>query len=281
MALALTAVEAIGPYLFKLNKELLDLGALEMDPVLEYLVCDILKCDDTVTFINEKGVSRKFKINREENLLEGRGIKGFFAPYDAEHLFAAIDAEEGIRISGNPPATAEMLRPLDIQPQHLEKTRKVLSSMLGLRSANEKWFFLYQEAMSFLNDPEDDKLLCLPFLRDLDIYNYQVRTARAVIKRFRGRVLLCDEVGLGKTVEAGMAMTEYIIRGLVKRILILVPPSLVEQWSAEMKHKFNQNFLKYDDAAFKSMGDGAWLRYPKVIASISTAKRQGNREWSG
>jgi len=87
-------------------------------------------------------------------------------------------------------------------------------------------------------------------------------------------VLFCDEVGLGKTVEAGMTMMEYITRGLAKKILIIVPPSLVEQWYTEMKRKFNQDFIKSDDPEFKKMGDAAWDHYDKVIASIATAKRQ-------
>ena len=271
------AVETVAPFIFTLNKDLLDLNAIEMDSVLKHIIFDILKCDDTIHFTNDKGISRKFKVNRGEGLLEGRGIKGFFSPYDAQHLYAVATTDGNIRVSGNPPVTADTLLSLGIHPQHIDKTRQVLSSMLGLQTTNEKWFSLYHEAVSLLNDPEDNQLLCLPFLRGLDIYNYQVRTALAVFKRFKGRVLLCDEVGLGKTVEAGMAMTEYIIRGMVRRILILVPPSLVEQWSTEMKYKFNQNFIKYDDPAFKSMGDEAWLHYPKVIASIHTAKRQGNR----
>lgn len=45
--------------------------------------------------------------------------------------------------------------------------------------------------------------------------------------------MLCDEVGLGKTIEASLAMLELITRGLIKRVLILVPPSLVQQWKEE------------------------------------------------
>lgn len=42
--------------------------------------------------------------------------------------------------------------------------------------------------------------------------------------------MLCDEVGLGKTIEAGLIMMEYLLRGLVRRVLILAPLSLIEQW---------------------------------------------------
>jgi hypothetical protein len=60
-----------------------------------------------------------------------------------------------------------------------------------------------------------DELLCLPHLRDIEIFWHQVETVRKVLKQFRGRVLLADEVGLGKTIEAGMVLKEYLLRDMV------------------------------------------------------------------
>ncbi|MDE2802146.1 MAG: SNF2-related protein, partial [Chloroflexota bacterium] len=56
------------------------------------------------------------------------------------------------------------------------------------------------------------------------------------------RFLLCDEVGLGKTIEAGMILKELRARGLAKRVLAIVPSNLVRQWQFEMKTKFNETF---------------------------------------
>lgn len=72
-------------------------------------------------------------------------------------------------------------------------------------------------------------------------------------------------------------MMEYIMRGLAKKILILVPPSLINQWHEEMKRKFNQDFIRSDDRAFIALGEEAWRRYNKVIASLATAKRANHR----
>ncbi|MEA2014272.1 MAG: tetratricopeptide repeat protein, partial [Thermodesulfobacteriota bacterium] len=94
---------------------------------------------------------------------------------------------------------------------------------------------------------EFDELLCLEHLQNIDKYWYQVETVSSVLKRFRGRVLLADEVGLGKTIEAGMLLKEYIIRGMIKKALILTPPSLVSQWQEEMQTKFNLEFSTTDD----------------------------------
>lgn len=101
----------------------------------------------------------------------------------------------------------------------------------------------------------------------MNLFDYQVRTVKEVLKKFRSRALLCDEVGLGKTIEACTVMMEYIIRGFARRILILVPPSLVNQWSDELRRKFNQNFITSDDPRFKDMGDEAHhLKNRKTVA---------------
>ena len=88
-----------------------------------------------------------------------------------------------------------------------------------------------------------DQLICLPLVRDMEILEHQIRTAKTVLRRFRGRAMLCDEVGLGKTIEAGLVLDELHTRGLARSILILVPPSLIEQWQGEMpqvRSRFHQ-----------------------------------------
>ena len=84
-----------------------------------------------------------------------------------------------------------------------------------------------------------DELLCLPHLDGIETFWYQVETVRKVLKQFRGRVLLADEVGLGKTIEAGMVLKEYLLRGMVESVLVLTPASLVGQWREELETKFD------------------------------------------
>ena len=72
-----------------------------------------------------------------------------------------------------------------------------------------------------------DQLICLPTLTAIDKYWYQIETARKVLRQMGGRALLADEVGLGKTIEAGLIIAEYLARGMVKSILVLTPASLV------------------------------------------------------
>ena len=122
-----------------------------------------------------------------------------------------------------------------------------------------------------------DELLCLPALNGVETYWYQVEAARKVLKQFRGRVLLADEVGLGKTIEAGMALKEYLLRGMVNRVLILTPASLVGQWQEEMATKFGIDFVTSYDSLIRSDPSSFWAQ-PRVIASIATARRVEHQE---
>lgn len=97
-----------------------------------------------------------------------------------------------------------------------------------------------------------DELLCLPLLHDVETYWYQVEAVRKVLKQFRGRVLLADEVGLGKTIEAGMALKEYLLRGMAERVLVLTPATLVGQWQEEMAAKFGIEFATSYDTMVRS-----------------------------
>ena len=93
------------------------------------------------------------------------------------------------------------------------------------RAEGDGGWFALRERLARLGLAEGfDELLCVPHLRGIETFWHQTETVRKVLKQFRGRVLLADEVGLGKTVEAGMVLKEYLLRGMVDRVLVLVPP---------------------------------------------------------
>jgi SNF2 family DNA or RNA helicase len=122
-----------------------------------------------------------------------------------------------------------------------------------------------------------DRLICLPLVRDMELLEHQIRTAKTVLQRFRGRALLCDEVGLGKTIEAGLIFAELRMRGLIRNALVLVPPSLIEQWQGEMRRKFSLDLVSHDDPLFRQRGTAAWNEFDLIIASLHTAKREPHR----
>ena len=137
--------------------------------------------------------------------------------------------------------------------------------------------YLRRQALRLSLSPGFETLLSLSAVRWIQPLDYQLRTVRHVLTNLRGRALLCDEVGMGKTVEAGLILTEYLLRGLVRRVLVLAPPSLVEQWQEEMQSKFNLDFMVYDSPQFKAHAN-PWQGFPRIIASIDTAKRDSKRE---
>ena len=76
----------------------------------------------------------------------------------------------------------------------------------------------------------------------VDRMDHQEAAARKVLTAMQGRGVLADEVGLGKTIEAGLIVKELRLRGLVDRVLILCPATLREQWRAELAEKFDEEF---------------------------------------
>ncbi len=141
----------------------------------------------------------------------------------------------------------------------------------------EQWFRLRSEFAHLSLLQGFDELLCLPALHDVTSYWYQMETVRKVLKQFRGRVLLADEVGLGKTIEAGMVLKEYVLRGMAERILILTPASMVGQWMEEMTTKFGVDFASTADNLVRRDPASFWSK-PRIIASIALARRKDHLE---
>ncbi|CAM3441408.1 DEAD/DEAH box helicase [Mycobacterium frederiksbergense] len=98
---------------------------------------------------------------------------------------------------------------------------------------------LQGEELATLDDFEE--LLAVD-VANVDRMPHQESVARHALSRLRGRAVLADEVGLGKTIEAGLAVKELALRGLAKRVLILCPAPLREQWRDEMNQKFDLAF---------------------------------------
>lgn len=118
---------------------------------------------------------------------------------------------------------------------------------------------------------EFNELQVLSYLPHVKFLDHQIETAKTVMENMNGRAILADEVGLGKTIEAGLILKEYMLRGLVKNALILVPASLVNQWIKELHEKF------YIPAASYRKNYN-WDDYPIFVTSIDLAKREPHRE---
>lgn len=133
---------------------------------------------------------------------------------------------------------------------------------------------LYKLALEVENHtiiPEFEGLQAPKHLSSLIPLPHQLEVAKQVVENMNGKAILADEVGLGKTIEAGLILKEYMIRGLVKKVLILVPASLVTQWAIELNSKF---FIP----AIAQRKSYVWEQCDVVVSSIDTAKRNPHKD---
>ncbi|MBO1530710.1 RNA polymerase-associated protein RapA [Psychrobacter sp. F1192] len=122
---------------------------------------------------------------------------------------------------------------------------KPLERLLAGRVERGDWYELRQDILRMQSALAGHPLKGLMGAR-VDIIEHQLYIAHEVGKRIAPRVLLADEVGLGKTIEAGLIMHQQLLTGKAERVLILVPDSLQYQWMVELRRRFNLNFALFD-----------------------------------
>lgn len=165
--------------------------------------------------------------------------------------------------------------PVVVERDILESFQAYLSSSaedLETSARHREWDLLglahTAAKVCLANDFED--MMALEHIDGFQPLPHQVETARRVLQDLRGRAILADEVGLGKTIEAGLIIKEYQLRDLVRKVLILVPSSLVLQWTRELNEKF-----RIRAHAQKKLY--AWNDYDVIVASLDAAKREPHR----
>ena len=113
----------------------------------------------------------------------------------------------------------------------------------------------------------------------IDLLPYQLEPALAVIRGLGSRVLIADEVGLGKTIQAGLIVSELVARGAAERVLVLAPAGLREQWAGELRDRFGVDATVVDmrqarrRASELPVGVNPWSTVPIAIASVDYVKR--------
>ena len=164
-----------------------------------------------------------------------------------------------------------------------------LAALESVRPSVEQ--ILHTTAAAKLLDALEDNLLLAPIQSSVVPLPHQLYALNRAISRDRIRYLLADEVGLGKTIEAGLVLRELKLRGRVKRILVVAPKDLVRQWQAEMRQHFGEKFQFIEPselAAFRQWRSGGageeenlWRMHDQVICSLDSVKPlEGRRGWS-
>jgi len=159
--------------------------------------------------------------------------------------------------------------------------RHLVQEIRQRRFDDWQWFLLALQADEIhLAQRRPSQLLALDHLAErwkqvgVIPYPHQIKTAERVINEMRGQAILADEVGLGKTIEAGLILKEYMLRGLVRKALILTPASLLWQWYTELYEKF-------DIVAGIQRSKWDWEYSDVLIASLDTAKRDEHAQIIG
>jgi ATP-dependent helicase HepA len=118
--------------------------------------------------------------------------------------------------------------------------------LFGGQIDSVKWFELRYQTLGHVNRLAHSELYGLTGCR-ISLIPHQLYIAHEVASRYAPRVLLADEVGLGKTIEAGMILHQQVLTGRAQRILIVVPETLLHQWLVEMMRRFNLFFSIFDE----------------------------------
>jgi SNF2 family DNA or RNA helicase len=149
----------------------------------------------------------------------------------------------------------------------------LVRQLLALPAISEQRRDLVEAAIGVWRRPGFDTFASvsnLPF----EPFDHQLRAAAVVLQRMSGRAILADEVGLGKTIEAGIVLSELRLRGLARRVLVLAPTGVVAQWGEEFERKFAIPTVvatseKWTPGAVASTS----IEDPVVLASLATARR--------
>ena len=125
----------------------------------------------------------------------------------------------------------------------------------------------------------DGRTLQAPFRSGIDMEDYQLDPVARAIQMPRANLLIADDVGLGKTIEAGLVMQELIMRQRVRSVLIVCPASLQVQWQEQIRNKFGLEFrivnaeLMRELRRRRGIHVNPWTHFPRLITSIDYLKR--------
>ena len=173
-----------------------------------------------------------------------------------------------------------------LQPLNLSLRPEIEAHRIGYIAAATK----VAEVLERGSSASDGHVLLAPMESNVIPLPHQIHALSRAVSGDRVRYLLADEVGLGKTIEAGLIMRELKLRGLVRRTLVVAPKGLATQWVAEMQTHFNEQFrlVLGDDigtlqrlAPGSESGNSLWSMFDQVIVSLDSVKpMEKRRGWS-
>lgn len=131
-------------------------------------------------------------------------------------------------------------------------------------------------------DSGDPNVLQSPFRAGIQIEDYQLDPVARALRMPRVNLLIADDVGLGKTIEAGLVVEELMLRHRVRTVLVVTPASVQLQWRDQMRDKFGLEFRVVDTELLRDLRrrrgvrTNPWTHFPRLITSIDFVKREEN-----
>jgi len=158
-------------------------------------------------------------------------------------------------------------------------TDSLAAPSLDHAAGSARWYALALRARELRAPAAFDTLLAPRVLRErLEPLPYQVRVVERVLRELAPAAILADEVGLGKTIEAGLVYKELALRGIIRSALVLAPKALLAQWQAELRERFDADFVLTDEKRFRGFAheDRVICSLPQFVRSF---ERAGARSW--
>ncbi|MCB9682127.1 MAG: DEAD/DEAH box helicase family protein [Alphaproteobacteria bacterium] len=158
----------------------------------------------------------------------------------------------------------------------------------GVTLDDPKMFGAYLHALRWHSvTSTDHRLLQAPFRAGIDTKPYQLEPLRKALALPRVNLFIADDVGLGKTIEAGLVMQELLLRQRIDRILVVCPPAITRQWQEELEQRFGLSFAVYDreyvSARRRERGFGVnpWTTHRRFIVSYTLLRGTKSRSGRG
>ncbi len=156
----------------------------------------------------------------------------------------------------------------------------MLSHLVAGTGGSARAFALRREALGLDAERRVSALGALFASRVMPL-PHQIAVVDRVLSAPVPRFILADEVGLGKTIEAGMIYSALRLSGLVERVLVVAPSHLTVQWLAELAHKFNSLFTLMDGDRYKRAKaadpkKSPWREHPRIVTSLELLSRSGD-----
>lgn len=203
------------------------------------------------------GESRQYAI-KEAPLTRVIFSKGDVVPSHEGYSITISDVIEDnnlLTYVGNRVDNNEEVHLKEMMLDHFIKFNKPHDRLINGQFDRLDWYQLRKASLNYQFQQQQSHLTGLTGAR-VSLIPHQLYIADEVGKRFAPRVLLADEVGLGKTIEAGLILHQQLVSGRAQRVLIVVPESLMHQWLVEMLRRFNLKFSIFDEERCQQYADG-------------------------